>query len=50
MRLQALPHFARSLPQTTWVNQWGGIVCNGDGAAFPIITLDVGTKTPPMLR
>lgn len=43
MRLQVLRHFALSLPQTTWVKQWGGIVFKVAGKVFLFIGLDAET-------
>ncbi|MBL9188925.1 MAG: MmcQ/YjbR family DNA-binding protein [Opitutaceae bacterium] len=44
MRLPALREFALSLPQTTWVKQWGDcLVFKVAGKVFLIIALDAET-------
>lgn len=40
MQLHALRQFALSLPQTSSVNQWGGIVFKVAGKVFLIVPLD----------
>ena len=40
MRLHALRTFALSLPHTTWVNQWGGLVFKVADKVFFLIGLD----------
>jgi len=42
MRLDRLKAFALGLPQTTTVNQWGGLVFKVAGKVFLIIPLDGG--------
>jgi predicted DNA-binding protein (MmcQ/YjbR family) len=43
MRLPQLKAFALSLPQTTVVNQWGGLVFKVAGKMFLMIVLDAET-------
>jgi predicted DNA-binding protein (MmcQ/YjbR family) len=45
MRLDRLKTFALSLPQTTVVNQWGGLVFKVVGKVFLMIILDGGVIT-----
>lgn len=40
MRLHALRQFALSLPHTTSVEQWGGLVIKVEGKVFLVIGLD----------
>lgn len=40
MRLAALRDYALSLPQTTWVSQWGGLVYKVAGKVFLVLSLD----------
>jgi len=53
MRLDRLKAFALSLPQTTVVRQWGGLVYKVAGKVFLMISLDgevitgVSFKCPP---
>lgn len=43
MRLPLLRQFALSLPHTTWVKQWGGLVFKVADKMFLIIVLDAET-------
>lgn len=40
MRLHALRKFALSLPHTTWVEQWGGLVFKVAGKVYLMLALD----------
>lgn len=44
MRLDRLKSYALGLPQTTVVNQWGGLVFKVAGKVFLIIPLDGGVS------